>query len=76
MKHTVKRGDTLSSIAARYGSTVSRIAQANNIKNVNLINVGQVLEIPVETPTINVALKQCLTDIEKLDSFKQLQSLL
>lgn len=43
--YTVKRGDTLYSIARRYNTTVSKIAQANNIKNVNLIRVGQVLKI-------------------------------
>ena len=44
--YTVKAGDTLSSIAARYNTTVARIASANNITNVNLIRVGQVLTIP------------------------------
>ncbi|SFC75103.1 LysM domain-containing protein, partial [Alkalibacterium subtropicum] len=44
--YTVKAGDTLSAIAARYNTTVSRIAAANDITNVNLIRVGQVLTIP------------------------------
>ena len=44
--YTVKSGDTLSAIAARYNTTVSSIAAANNITNVNLIRVGQVLTIP------------------------------
>lgn len=43
--YTVRAGDTLSTIARRYNTTVSKIAQANNIKNVNLIRVGQVLKI-------------------------------
>lgn len=76
MIHTVQRGETLSSIALRYGSTVSRIADANNIKNVNLIRVGQQLKIPVVTPTLQTALERCLKDIENLDSYKLLQSLL
>ena len=38
-------GDTLSGIAKRYGTTVSYLAKLNNIKNVNLIYVGQVLKI-------------------------------
>ncbi|MDZ7836211.1 MAG: LysM peptidoglycan-binding domain-containing protein [Alkalibacterium sp.] len=42
----MKAGDTLSAIAARYNTTVARIASANNITNVNLIRVGQVLTIP------------------------------
>ncbi|WP_368645487.1 LysM peptidoglycan-binding domain-containing protein [Alkalibacterium putridalgicola] len=44
--YTVKAGDTLSAIAARYNTTVSKIAAANTITNVNLIRVGQVLTIP------------------------------
>lgn len=43
--YTVKKGDTLSGIAKKYGTTVSKLASLNNIKNVNLIYVGQVLVI-------------------------------
>ena len=43
--YTVKRGDTLSAIASRYGTTVQEIAQINGIQNVNLIYPGQVLRI-------------------------------
>lgn len=48
--YTVKAGDTLYAIARRYNTTVARIAQANNIKNINLIRVGQKLTIPGTTP--------------------------
>ncbi len=48
--HVVRPGDTLSRIAAQYGTTVQAIAQANNIVNVNLIFVGQVLTIPGAGP--------------------------
>jgi LysM repeat protein len=44
--HTVRRGETLAMIAARYGTTVSAIARLNGIRNVNLIYVGQRLRIP------------------------------
>jgi len=46
VRYTVKSGDTLSAIARKYGVTVTQIANANNITNVNLIRVGQVLIIP------------------------------
>ncbi len=46
--YTVKRGDTLSSIARTYGTTVSAIVRANNIQNPQLIYPGTVLTIPVE----------------------------
>lgn len=47
-KHTVRRGETLSTIAARYGTTVSDISSANGLKNVNRIYVGMSLVVPVD----------------------------
>ena len=44
-KYTVKAGDTLSGIAAMYGTTYQKIASDNNIANPNLIYPGQVLII-------------------------------
>jgi LysM repeat protein len=44
--HTVRRGETLSSIAARYGTTVQAIVQANGLANANTIYAGQRLIIP------------------------------
>ncbi|MEO8355543.1 MAG: GH25 family lysozyme [Chloroflexota bacterium] len=44
--HAVKPGDTLTSIAIKYGTTVAAIASANNITNINNISVGQLLFIP------------------------------
>ncbi len=44
--YTVVRGDTLSAIASRFGSTVSAIAKASGVKNPNVISVGQRLTIP------------------------------
>lgn len=43
--YTVRAGDTLSGIAARYGTTWQRLQQINGIRNANLIRVGQVLRI-------------------------------
>lgn len=43
--HTVKSGENLSSIAKKYGTTVSKIADDNNINNPNLIYPGQELKI-------------------------------
>lgn len=44
--HVVCRGDTVYSIARRYGSTVQAIASANHLWNPSLIWVGQRLVIP------------------------------
>ena len=43
--YTVKKGDTLSEIAMKYGTTYQELARINNIANPNLIYVGQVIKI-------------------------------
>jgi len=51
----VKRGDTLSQIAAEYNTSYQYLARINNIPNPNLIYVGQRIEVPnnLETTDIN-----------------------
>ena len=44
--YTVQSGDTLSEIAARYGTTVNELISLNGISNPNLIYPGEVLRIP------------------------------
>jgi LysM repeat protein len=44
--HIVQRGETLQSIALKYGVTVKELAAANGIRNPNFIYVGQKLVIP------------------------------
>lgn len=44
--YTVQKGDTLSGIAAKYGTTYQKIAAYNGITNPNLISVGQKIKIP------------------------------
>lgn len=43
--YTVKRGDTLGAIASRYKTSVAHLAKLNNIKNPNVISVGQKIRI-------------------------------
>jgi len=44
--HRVRRGETLSTIASRYRTTVSQIALYNNIHRQNYIVAGKILKIP------------------------------
>lgn len=44
--YTVVAGDTLSKIAARYGTTYQKLAEYNGISNPNVISVGQKIKIP------------------------------
>jgi murein DD-endopeptidase MepM/ murein hydrolase activator NlpD len=43
--YTVVKGDNLTRIAARNGTTVARLVELNGIKNANLIQVGQVIKL-------------------------------
>ncbi len=45
-EYTVKKGDTLSAIAAATGVSVKELQEANSIKNVNLIYTGEKIKIP------------------------------
>lgn len=44
--YTVVKGDTLSAIAAKYGTTYQKLAEYNGISNPNVISVGQKIKIP------------------------------
>ena len=51
-EYEVQLGDTLSEIAERSGLSETEIAEINEIKNVDHIEVGDVLRIPSPTPSI------------------------
>ena len=44
--YTVQSGDTLSGIAAKYGTTYQKLASYNGIANPNVISVGQKIKMP------------------------------
>ena len=43
--HVVMKGETLSGIANKYGTSYNRLARINGIVNPNLIYVGQIIRI-------------------------------
>ncbi len=47
--YKIKSGDTLSSLAIRYNSSIEAIAKINNISNPNLIYAGTTIRIPTCT---------------------------
>lgn len=44
--HVVQPGETLSSIASRYGLSTSTLMSANNLTNPNFLSIGQALTVP------------------------------
>jgi membrane-bound lytic murein transglycosylase D len=49
--HKIRRGETLSTIATRYGTTVSAIARANNIHRTHRIIAGTTIKVPTSGMT-------------------------
>ncbi|HEX7082154.1 MAG TPA: LysM peptidoglycan-binding domain-containing protein [Gammaproteobacteria bacterium] len=47
VRHLVRRGETLSQIAARYRVSLASLVQLNGLRSRNLIRAGQVLMLPV-----------------------------
>ena len=56
-QHIVKAGDTLTRLAAAHGVAVSALVAANNLANPDLLDIGQVIQLPAPpqstTPLIN-----------------------
>lgn len=75
--YVVERGDTLSAIARKFNVSVSEIAKANNITNVNIIHIGDVLNIPViDHAELGKAVEKCLDAIEALPEFTEVMNAL
>ncbi len=56
--HTVRNGDNLSTIAKRYGMSVSELLKLNTLGNRSLLRKGQKIRIRPETPRGARAVKQ------------------
>ncbi len=53
LKHTVKKGETLSSIARKHHTSIAKVRKANGLKNGDMIQYGKVLKIPTNRYVYN-----------------------
>jgi len=63
--YTVQRGDTLSAIAARFGTTIYELARLNGIINPSLIYVGQKLRLTGSAPAPTGGAKLIVVDLSE-----------
>jgi LysM repeat protein len=59
--HTVAQGDTLFKIASQYGVTIDLIVAANNITDVNQLEVGQQILIPAPGSVVPTSPAEVIT---------------
>lgn len=70
INYVVKKGDNLSKIANKYGTTYQALASYNNITNPNKIYIGQIIRVPnsssgIKPSTYVVKKNDTLIDIAK-----------
>ena len=63
INYTVQANDTLAGIAAKFNSKTEDIITLNKIEDANALNVGQVLQIPVNLVTATATLPSTSTPI-------------
>ena len=69
--YTVVKGDTLSGIAAKYGTTWQVLAEYNNIENPHIIWVGQKIKIPgAKKPEVDTRKEICVGSIVRVKKGK------
>jgi LysM repeat protein len=70
MQHIVEKGETLMAIAKEYNTSLAEIIQANNLKNPNSIQIGQIIEIPnPETKIVSHSILTPENINEKIEKF-------
>ncbi|HOK88755.1 MAG TPA: LysM peptidoglycan-binding domain-containing protein [Candidatus Hydrogenedentes bacterium] len=68
--YTVKKGDTLSKIAARFNTTPEAIAQLNKFRKHNTLHVGQRLKIPGENVENRVTVAEMVEAVRTAEAAK------
>lgn len=70
--HVVRRGDTLSEIASRYGTSVKTLMAANKIKSATRIRVGQRITVPGAAGSSSVATSGGTYTVRKGDTLSEI----
>jgi len=81
MKYVIKKGDTLSSIAHKHHTSVTKIRKANALRQSQILKVGKILDIPqnnkanqfakVNKPASNKKLAASLSNLDTISLEKE-----
>lgn len=74
MTYTVVRGDTLSGIASKYGTTYQKLASYNGISKPNKIYPGQVIKIPGNSSNVFQTSSSITYIVKKDDTLSKIAS--
>lgn len=66
--HAVRKGESLGSIATKYGVSLAAVASANGIRNVNQIAVGQQLVIPLSGSARAAEVAESAMSVRRVDT--------
>lgn len=69
--HKVKRGETLSQIARRYGTELKPLMYLNDIKNVRRLKPGDQIAVPIRAVSFNRTIKNSVNAISKAGNAKK-----
>jgi len=70
VKHTIKSGDTLSSIAHKHHTTIVKIRKANGLKKGEILKLGKVLTVPKDMSSLSK--KKKVAKAAKLSKHKKI----
>ncbi|MDD9775692.1 MULTISPECIES: LysM peptidoglycan-binding domain-containing protein [Bacillus] len=70
--YKVKSGDTLSEIAVKYKTSVSKLVSLNKLKNPNKLYIGQKLKVPVKASVAKKAASKTYYTVKKGDSVSKI----
>ncbi|MGC3983036.1 MAG: LysM peptidoglycan-binding domain-containing protein [Steroidobacteraceae bacterium] len=73
--HRVRKGETLSSIATKYGVSLQALAKLNNLRQPYVVSVGKLLQLPgskgaAETPAVNTPAVVTPAAVAKVDELR------
>lgn len=64
-KYVIKKGDTLSGIARKHGTTVTKLRKANGLQKNSVIKIGKVLKVPQTQKAVRYTQKKKKTSNKK-----------